>query len=73
MPHEKPWLSDDELEAALFAEQPPAAAWVFEYEVTDKPGSMLRMVAPGCSLAEATHALRLRFGNRLVRVSHGRT
>jgi hypothetical protein len=41
---------------------------VFEYQITDNPGSWLTMIAPGCTLEEAAGSLRVRYRERLLAV-----
>ena len=46
---------------------------VFRYRVKSKPDSWLVMIAPGCDIAEATHALLAHFqkGQLLEVKKHG--
>ena len=43
-----------------------SALRVYYYRVTDKPGTWLTLVCPGCDLEAARHSLTLRFGERLI-------
>jgi hypothetical protein len=45
-----------------------SAMRVYRYRVTDKPGTWLTMIAPGCDLEDAARDLRGRFGERLLEV-----
>lgn len=67
MPHDKPWLDDDALEAALFDEPAPTKpSPAYEYRLTDKPDSALRVIAPDCNEDEVMKALMNVFGARLI-------
>jgi hypothetical protein len=54
---------------AAAEEQARSAMRVFRYRLVERPDTWLSMLAPGCDLASARHALELRFGaDRLVDV-----
>ncbi|RKT47496.1 hypothetical protein [Thiocapsa rosea] len=83
-PHAPPPLSDAGHEAIReqeagepreVAEREVAAGMrVFQYRLADKPNRWLIVLAPGCDLDEARHALTLRFGpERLIDVREHRT
>jgi hypothetical protein len=47
-------------------------SFVYRYRLTDKPGSWLTMIAPGCGLEEARRIVVLKFGaDRVLDVEQG--
>lgn len=50
-------------------QQACSASRVYRYRLTDKPGTWLTLICPGCDLEEARHVLDLKFGARVVDVA----